>query len=850
GDKRGFGTHRQITDDGLGQNFNAIGFERQFCVLPNIELMVGEQVNVLCKFTLPKSGFMTVRDKNQGIVPVDSEKIVGKNKIISYLLPYGDYKYSAHLDDYFTEQEQFHVGADDKKLKKITVAFDQPYKDAWDGVKQTPVTANAQGVYEISTGAELAWFADQVNHHQGANFAVRLTKDICLGNSDWISIGNPIPYSGVFDGGGHTITGLYIETSPTSGGLFQYTQNAVIKHLTVEGTIKGSGKMAGIVVMNTDGLIKNCVNKVNIETIDPGQYADPNFFAGGIAGRSSGLICNSVNEGTISGSGAAGGIAGLNCHRILDCYNRGDIRTLKISGGIAFKLDSGSAEIINCYNTGMVTVDKAITFPPVGAIVGTYNQSGKVNNCYYLEGSCLWGDGSKRRDVPGSTDKKTATELKDAKMIQLLGAQFIAGIDKINEGYPTVKKLDFALVSIIQDPQPCLLAVKGVATLIIHGDSDTDQPLQYSFDNGQSWQAKNSGKYYAAITFPANSLQVKNAAGTVLCSPTGVAFGFPTSGLAITEVSVKPTDATASGESIMVTVSTTGGTKTQQYSFDDGQTWQNENTKTYDQNITIAAEMIQVKCDSTSNPGFPDIVVWPDEVVINTIEEGKAPEFGLRPAEIKGHVTINFEDFGKRVKGEGNLEFADPLGMVIAAATVPFAANDTIEDVTVRLLRELKIDYEATGNGGFYLAAIKNFTTVAGKKVTSFGQFDSGKESGWMITVNNWFINQGVSTFQVEDGDYIRWQNTCQLGADLGCDWNQPCAEITGIRFKDNYGQLSPAFTQQETAYTYTVPSTVKTICLEGQQANYGARLSYTVGEKTYKPMQAIPVSDGMVIRL
>ena len=50
--------------------------------------------------------------------------------------------------------------------------------------------------------------------------------------------------------------------------------------------------------------------------------------------------------------------------------------------------------------------------------------------------------------------------------------------------------------------------------------------------------------------------------------------------------------------------------------------------------------------------------------------------------------------------------------------------------------------------------------------------------------------------------------------------------------------------------YTYTVPSTVTSICLEAVQANYWAQVIYKSGGKTYKPLQAIPVSDGTVITL
>ena len=48
------------------------------------------------------------------------------------------------------------------------------------------------------------------------------------------------------------------------------------------------------------------------------------------------------------------------------------------------------------------------------------------------------------------------------------------------------------------------------------------------------------------------------------------------------------------------------------------------------------------------------------------------------------------------------------------------------------------------------------------------GEFDAGQGSGWMITHNGIFINQGASQFTVKNGDVIQWQYTCQLGKDIG----------------------------------------------------------------------------------
>lgn len=136
------------------------------------------------------------------------------------------------------------------------------------------------------------------------------------------------------------------------------------------------------------------------------------------------------------------------------------------------------------------------------------------------------------------------------------------------------------------------------------------------------------------------------------------------------------------------------------------------------------------------------------------------PEFGIPADEIAGYVTVSFEDFGVRVEGEDiDPAYADPKGVIIAATRVPFKANDTVASVTLRLLKAKNIEVVYTGSetGGFYLSS-----------VDGFGEFDAGVGSGWMITLNGVFINKGASEFAVHDGDVVKWQYTCQLGADIG----------------------------------------------------------------------------------
>ena len=175
----------------------------------------------------------------------------------------------------------------------------------------------------------------------------------------------------------------------------------------------------------------------------------------------------------------------------------------------------------------------------------------------------------------------------------------------------------------------------------------------------------------------------------------------------------------------------------------------------------------------TANDGSADSS--PHTITL-TVKEASVPgsassgklDFGLDTDEIDGYVYISFEDNGKRVEGE-SVSVPKALGTIISKTKVPFVLGDTVADVTLRLLdaKGLTYSHGGTTKSDFYLASIGGFT-VRGVDYESFGEFDAGAGSGWMITLNKEFIEQGASEFEVSPNDVIRWQYTCQFGEDIG----------------------------------------------------------------------------------
>ena len=168
-------------------------------------------------------------------------------------------------------------------------------------------------------------------------------------------------------------------------------------------------------------------------------------------------------------------------------------------------------------------------------------------------------------------------------------------------------------------------------------------------------------------------------------------------------------------------------------------------------------------------------------IILTVIKEEEPEEvliFNIAPEDIVGYVTVGVEDKGIRVEGERGLTYPVALGTIVKDVKVPFAEGDSVADVTIRLFdaKGMGYTYTGTASSNFYLASIKNFV-VDGTIYEEMGEFDAGAGSGWMITLNDWFIDKGASEFTVKDGDVVKWKYTCQLGSDIGDDYTAQAVE-------------------------------------------------------------------------
>ncbi len=273
---------------------------------------------------------------------------------------------------------------------------------------------------EISTYEQFAAFAEAVNAGTAESYAsVKLTADITIpAGTTWTPIGSAAnPYTGVFDGDGHTVSGLTAsitaaEYSPEAPfGLFGKTQGATIKNLKMSDTtisapggagggilcglaekteisgctidsscsiVSDGALIGGLVCMLTGSTVKDCVVAADIQL--NGQAP-----SGGYVYQANGSqIINSVFKGTIKGTGAivyTGGFVGINNGLIANCIYSGSMTAVAFTTCSAFVGEASNlGTIVNCFANGKFSLTDGSTGTTTGIFRGSGNDN-KVANC-------------------------------------------------------------------------------------------------------------------------------------------------------------------------------------------------------------------------------------------------------------------------------------------------------------------------------------------------------------------------------------------------------------------------------------------------------------------------------------
>ena len=292
--------------------------------------------------------------------------------------------------------------------------------------------------YLLATAAALKAFRDMANAEASSKLCATLTADIDLGGEAWTPF-EPSSgyvsqaYAGTFDGANHTIKGLSVNlTSSTGAGLFGTVCGATIKNLRVEGNVSASSSVSvgGIVGRTqTSATIDSCSFAGTVTSTKKNGAAG----TAGIVGRVNAgtlAVTNCANLSDVTGSGSAAGIlgyAGNTKVTIENCYNSGAISGQNYASGIC-SIGTGkngkTGKIGNCYNVGTIT----------GTSDGAYyagisaNFQGAISNSYYAAPV-------EEKLMSNATATATAITSPDG-LADKLGNAFKEDTAGANNGYP------------------------------------------------------------------------------------------------------------------------------------------------------------------------------------------------------------------------------------------------------------------------------------------------------------------------------------------------------------------------------------------------------------------------------
>ena len=169
-----------------------------------------------------------------------------------------------------------------------------------------------------------------------------LMNDLDLRNEEWTPIGTAsAPFTGDFNGNGHSISGLKVSGNADYSGLFGKISNAAVLRLSVYGSVSGHEYVGGIAGLADNSELSFCINYATVNGVDQ---------VGGVIGRvyqSTMEYC--MNDGAVSASGrACGGVTSdiYPSGSVTYCLNLGRVSggndlTGGITGGGVLCLDSG-----------------------------------------------------------------------------------------------------------------------------------------------------------------------------------------------------------------------------------------------------------------------------------------------------------------------------------------------------------------------------------------------------------------------------------------------------------------------------------------------------------------------------
>ena len=252
-------------------------------------------------------------------------------------------------------------------------------------------------------------------------------------------------YTGTFDGQGYTISGLYFN-NPTSSyvGLFgSIGANGKISNVGVLDSYFQFSELGGGVCGVNYGTVRDCKNTGSVRELaaiggvcglnEKGGIIENSFNegtvsgtgdnvqqVGGVCGYNNGTIKSCYNTASVSGQNSVGGVCGLNSRGIItNCFNEGTVSGQTFVGGVCG--NGCGVTTTNCFNGGIVSGQSHVS----GVCGYDYNYDGTLTNCYYLSDTAKGGINGK--DVSGKAEGKSIEQFKSGEVAYLLNGSTSEG---------------------------------------------------------------------------------------------------------------------------------------------------------------------------------------------------------------------------------------------------------------------------------------------------------------------------------------------------------------------------------------------------------------------------------------
>lgn len=819
-----------------------------------------------------------------------------------------DGTFKAYAEEYFytvsgagVEYATGSVTMKEEDPNEFIITLQATAAGAWDGKTQTEPQTDENGVYQIGTGAELAWF---VAKSKDADVTGVLTANINLGKYAWLNISSSKKVT--LDGAGFEITGL----NATAGLFAQIGSNSYIHDLTIRGAVSGKGNAGAIAgyASGTAPKIANCFNYAVITSTGNN--------VGGLVGYTyqNAVIENCANFGAVTGGSSVGGIIGGtvgNGSTITGCYNTAEISATGSKAGGIIGGTSSEMTVTSCYNTGKIsgTASGGIA----GEVKGNVNWSGTVQGKITI--SSCYSTGEAGSAVFGTVDT-ASSEISKCYYLNTLAAD--ANAEALNEadlkdadlsdafgpvcgGYPALRwqtDVTFHEANGEGTVVAALCTVKGY-TRYTCKNCGASYRTEYTAPLGHDFCKDTEGCTDCVLT-PPSCTQPGKIVRTCRrdgCSETKedivpakghtpkdgteqVFTGYKTYVCAVCGETYTVWDDDRLGhvsypEQTVTSISVSdNGNYPWVYNadldrFESSNQEQDKTSSTTSFAFTLSAPtVLRFGYGVSSENGYDKLTITlaadggSTETLADAVSGEKSGSIKKQLAAGSYTLTLSYVK-DDASKGGSDMAYVSVLtlaGMarvIVENTTFPKAEGaaweGTLTDTWIELTDESTMM-------GCVVEALDGHTIVGAESnyissIDNLKAFDGGTMSGWMGTLNDWFTNFGFGEFTVAKGtlhagDEIRVMYTRNAGVDLGGDWESTDTRLKALTF--SAGKLTPKFSGDTFTYTLTVPEGTTSLLVTPTAANKNYQVRAYLGTQAtgreYSRTSLIPIENGSVI--